>query len=84
MSILVKLLPADVNCLIENLASDSSLIPKLSGSYLLDPKSPSAINAIVCTEIEAHELLRVALEYCSKSAIREIKNAMKLCGFETS
>ena len=83
MSMLVKLLPADVNCLIKNLAPTSSLIPKLRSSYLLISSSlpvESTANAIVCTEIEAHELLEIALVYCSQAAIREIKSAMRLCG----
>jgi hypothetical protein len=83
MSMLVKLLPADVNCLIENLAPDSSLIPKLRGSYLLISNQlpvESTANAIICSEIEAHELLLIALEHCSKAAIQEIKSAMRLCG----
>ena len=83
MSMLVKLLSDDVKCLIANLASDSTLIPKLSSSYLLNPNSSSielSVNAFVCTEIEAQELLRIALEYCSQTAIQEIRSAMKLCG----
>ena len=83
MSLLIKLYPADVNCLVENLAPDSSLIPKLSSAWLLTPNAlpvELSANAIVCTEVEARELLRVAVEHCSKKAIREIKNAMKLCG----
>jgi len=83
MSMLIKLYPADVNCLVEHLAPDSSLIPKLSSSWLLTPNVlpiELSANAIVCTEVEARELLRVALEHCSKKAIREIKSAMRLCG----
>ena len=37
-------------------------------------------NAIVCTEVEAHELLRIVLEHGSHETIQEIRSAMKLCG----
>ena len=80
---LIKLYPADINCLVDHLAPDFSLIPKLSSPWLFTPNVlpvELSANAIVCTEIEAHELLRVALEHCSKKAIRDIKNAMSLYG----
>lgn len=83
MSMLVKLYPDDVNRLQEHLAPDSSLFEKLKSSWLLTPNAlpiESSANAIVCTEVEAHELLRVALEHGSQKAIQEIQSAMRLCG----
>ena len=83
MSMLVKLYPDDVNCLQQHLAPDSSLIEKLKRSWLLTPNAlPNELsaNAIVCTELEAHELLRIALEHGSQKAVQEIQSAMRLCG----
>ena len=83
MSMLVKLYPDDVNCLQRYLAPDSSLTEKLKSSWRLTPNAlPNGLsaNAIICTEVEAHELLRIALEHGSQKAIQEIQSAMRLCG----
>ena len=83
MSMLVKLYPDDVNGLQQHLAPDSSLIEKLKSSWLLTPNvllNELSANAIVCTEVEAHELLRIATEHGSQKAIQEIHSAMRLCG----
>ena len=83
MSMLVKLYPDDVNCLQEHLTPDSSLFKKLKSSWLLTPNAlpiKLSANAIVCTEVEAHELLRIATEHGSQKAIQEIHSAMRLCG----
>jgi hypothetical protein len=82
MSMLVKLYPEDVNCLQEYLAPGSSLLEKLKSSCLDANALPIELSAhaIICTEIEGRELLRVALQHCSQKAIQEIQSAMKLCG----
>ena len=83
MSMLVKLYPDDVSCLQQYLAPDSRLIEKLKSSWLLTPKAlPKELSAhaIVCTEVEAHELLHIAIEHGSQKAIQEIQSAMRLCG----
>jgi len=83
MSMLLKLYPDDVNRLQEHLAPDSSLFEKLKSSWHSTPTAlpiELSANAIVCTEVEAHELLRIAIAHGSQKAIQEIQSAMRLCG----
>ena len=83
MSMLIKMHRDDIDCLVDNLPSDSSLRHKLSSGLFVRPNAPPIeleSPAFVCNEVEARELLRLALEYCSHEAIVEIQSGMKLCG----
>jgi hypothetical protein len=80
MAVYIKLLRADVDCLLDNLPPESSVRPKLANSDTVAglvglPMGPS--NPFECDEPEARELLKAAKKYCP-TAVREIKKGIKL------
>ena len=86
MSLLIEMSRVDIQCLLDHLPQGSDLRQLLgkSDATVFSNIRPSAFsNPLVCSEIQARRLLRIAQENCPV-ATKKIQEGIRLSGLKAS
>ena len=85
MSVLFELSRADIQCLLDYLPKGSDLrrvLTKVDATVFSNIQPPDFSNPVVCSEIDARRLLRLAEENCP-AAIKKIEKGIRLSSLKS-
>ena len=86
MSLLIEMSRIDIQCLLDHLPQGSDLrqlLGKSDATVFSNIRPIGFSNPIVCSEIDARRLLRIAQENCPV-AIKKIEEGIRLSGLKSS